>query len=187
MAKQKRENIYENTEPLWKYVKGTGNFNALRDVDQFEKWSTNLSGEEVEDLEVEMKAMLDEAVKLAEEKGKVVKNVADLYKTYEGKKFIVFKKKQYDEETKGPKLYNVHGDELVDLKGFQEPGGGSTLRVRAIIKPYYMATTKTVGLSYGMLACQIIDNKQYVGASGFGDESGGAKEEAPFETESEDY
>ena len=186
MAKVKQApSIFTDTEPLWHYVKGTGQWINVVDVDEYGKWSVNLYGDEVLALETELQAYLDEAVAFAKEQGKDVKAVADLYKEYDGKRYIQFKKPQYDEDTEGPKLYNVHGDEVTGT--FKKPiGGGSTVRVRAMIKPYYMASTKTVGLTYKLLAMQIIENKEYKGASGFGDESGGA-EKAPFETEAEDY
>jgi len=189
MAKRKavkREDIYEGVEPLWKYVRGTGQWNAVIDPDQYDKWSTNLYGDEVLELKEELQAYLDEAVEIAKKAGKVVANIANPYAEYNDKEYIQFKKKFYDEDTTPPKLYNITGEEITgQLKG--EPGGGSELRVRAIFKPYYMATTKTVGLSKGLLAVQIINNKQYVGASGFEDESTGEK--APFDTAeaSEDY
>ena len=50
-------------------------------------------------------------------------------------------------------------------------GNGSIAIVKLFVFPYYMATTKTVGLSMRMNAVQIIDLKEYQ-ASEFGDESG---------------
>lgn len=185
MAKKKFNNIYSETEPLWKYVKGIGQWTNIITADDYDKWSTNFYGQEVEDLEVELQAYLDEAVEFAKKEGKVVNTIAPLYKEYEGKKYIQFKKKKYDEDTEAPKTYNITGEETTgNLKS--EPGGGSTLRLRAMVKPYYMASTKTVGLTYGMLAVQIIENKQYQGASGFEDESTSTAETPPFEM-SEDY
>lgn len=178
MAK-KFNNIYSDTEPLWKYVKGTGQWNNFIKADDYDKWSTNFYGEEVEELETELQAYLDEAVKFAKAEGKEVKNIADLYKTYEGKKYIQFKKKKYDEDTEAPKYYDIHGNEVVD-KNRKEVGGGSTLKLRVMVKPYFMASTKTVGLTYGLLAVQVLENKEYIGASGFEDESG--EEAAPFDT-----
>ena len=184
MAKQK--NIFKDAEPIWKYIKGTGNWNTIIKPDDYDKWSVNLSGQEVEDLEVELQAALDEAEKFAKSKGKNVEKVASPYAEYNGTKYIQFKKPKYDDDTEGPKLYNITGEEVTGQVK-KDPGGGSTLRLRVMFKPYYMAATKTVGLSKKLLAVQIIDNKEYVGASGFEDESGGA-ETPPFEVETtEDY
>ena len=188
MAKKKIVNIFENAEPIWKYVRGTGDWISIIDPDDYEKWRVNFYGEEVEEMETELQGVLDEAVKFAEGEGKVVTTVANLYKEYDGKRYIQFKRKQYDEDTEGPKLYNITGEEITG-KLKKEPGGGSTLRLRVMIKPYYMATTKTVGLSYKLLAVQIIESKEYAGSSGFGDESNG-DDKPPFDAdpaETEDY
>lgn len=181
MAKKKIVSIFKDYDPLWKYVRGVGNWNALIEPDDYEKWSTNLSGPEVDELEDELQAFLDDAVQFVKEEGKVVESIAPIFKeTQEGNKYIQFKKTQYEEDTDGPKLYNVTGEEITG-KLKREPGGGSTLRVKAMIKPYYMATTKTVGLSYKLLAVQIIEAKEYAGSSGFGDESNG--ETPPFDAD----
>lgn len=183
MAKAKIKNIFADHEPIWKYVRGTGNWNAVIEPDDYDKWSINLSGDEVEELEGELQGALDEAVSFAKEEGKVVNTVAELFKkTNDGKRYIQFKKVKYDDDTEGPKLYNISGDEITgQLK--KEPGGGSTFRIKAMIKPYYMATTKTVGLSYKLLAVQIIESKEYAGSAGFGDESN--SETPPFDAESQ--
>lgn len=182
MAKKKIVNIFAEAEPIWKYVKGTGQWINVVEPDDYDKWSVNLYGEEVLEMDDELTAFLEEAVAFAKSEGKDVQTVAQTYKEYDGKKYIQFKRPKYDEDTEPPKLYNIHGDEITGTYK-KEIGGGSTVRVRAMIKPYYMASTKTVGLTYKLLALQIIENKEYKGASGFGDESGGAEptEEAPFE------
>ncbi len=185
MAKKRIVNIFSEAEPLWKYLKGTGQWITVVDADDYDKWSVNLYGDEVLDLRTELQAFLDEAVAFAESEGKEVKNIAGLYKEYQGKEYIQFKKPKYDDDTEPPKLYNITGEEITG-KMKKPIGGGSTVRIRAMIKPYYMASTKSVGLTYRLLALQIIENKEYAGASGFEDESGGSK--APFEVEeSEDY
>lgn len=191
MAKQKtNDNIFKDHEVMWKYVKGIGNWNSVIEVNKYDSWSVNLSGEEVEELEGELQGYLDEAVDFAKEQGKEVDDVADLYKVNkDGKKYIQFKRKGYNGENTPPKLYNIHGDETTGQVK-TEPGGGSTLRLRVMVKPYFMPSKKVgkvevpsiVGLSYQLLAVQIIENKEYAGQSGFGDESGGAKETAPFDT-----
>lgn len=189
MAKKRTPNIFKDAEVLWKYVRGVGQWNAFVEPDDYDKWSTNLYGEEVEELEDEMQAFLDEAVAFAKAEGKDVQTVAPLYKEYEGKRYIQFKRVKYDEDMEAPKYYNIHGDEVTG-KDRKEVGGGSSIRIRAMIKPYYMATTKTVGLSYKLLAVQVLENKEYTGTVGFGDESGGAepKETAPFDTDTDtDY
>jgi hypothetical protein len=183
MAKKKIVNIFEDAEPIWSYIKGTGQWINVVTPDDYDKWSVNLYGDEVMDMEAELTAYVDEAVAYAKEQGKVVENVAYPYAEYDGKKYIQFKKKVYDDATEPPKLYNISGDEITGQYK-KEIGGGSTVRVRAMFKPYYMGTTKTVGVSKKLLALQIIENKEYKGASGFQDES--TTDNAPFDGASPD-
>jgi hypothetical protein len=186
MAKKKVKSVFADYEPLWKFVRGEGYWVNIKDPDDYGNWNVNLYGNEVDELKEELEAYLEDAVEFAKGEGKDVQTVADIYKTdKEGRKFIKFKKPQYDEDTPGPKVFNVTGEEVTD--SWNAPiGGGSKLRVKALIKPYYMPTTKTVGLSFKLLAVQIIENKEFAGGSGFGDESGG--DTPPFDTaENEDY
>lgn len=190
MAKKKIINIFADAEPIWSYIKGTGQWINVVEPDDYDKWSVNLYGDEVLDMEDELNAYIDEAVAFAKAEGKVVDNVAYPYAEYDGKRYIQFKKPVYDDTTEPPKLYNISGDEITGQ--YKKPiGGGSTVRVRAMFKPYYMGSTKTVGISKKLLAMQIIENKEFKGASGFGDESDG--ETVPFdgaakaEAVSEDY
>jgi hypothetical protein len=186
MAKKKVKSIYENTEPLWKYIRGEGYWVSIKEPDDYGNWNVNLYGDEVMELEEELQAYLNEAVEFAKAEGKDVQNVADVFKTdKEGRKYLKAKKTQYDEDTPPPKIYNITGDEVTDE--WKDPiGGGSKLRIKVMIKPYYMNTTKTVGLSTKLMAVQVIKNKEFAGGSGFGDESGG--DTPPFDTvENEDY
>lgn len=189
MAKKKIMNIFADTDPIWKTLKGEGQWNSLVEADDYDKWSTNFYGQDVEDLEEELQAYLDEAVEFAKAQGKEVKGVADIYKEYEGKRYIQFKQKKYDDDTEPPKYYDIYGNEI-EGKNRKEVGGGSTLKIKAMIKPYYLSTTKTIGLTYRLLAFQVIENKVYSGVGGFEDESEGVT--PPFEAdntveENEDY
>jgi hypothetical protein len=199
MAKEKVTNLFKDYDPMWEYVKGEGQWNNFITPDaEYDTWSTNLYGQEVEDLEPALQAYLDEAVEFLKEQGKEPEDLADLYKVKDGKKYINFKRKGYNGENTPPKLYNVTGEEITgELK--QDPWGGSTIRVRAMIKPYFMPAKKQgrtlipsiAGLSYQLLAVQIIENKQGNTQSGFVDESKGG-DVAPFDadpdtTENGDY
>jgi hypothetical protein len=186
MAKKKVKSVFADYEPIWKFVRGTGYWVNIKDPDEYGNWNVNLYGEEVDELEEELKAYLEDAVEFAKEAGKDVQHVADIYKTdKEGRRYIKFKKPQYDEDTPGPKIFDVTGQEVTEE--WNTPiGGGSTLRLKVLIKPYYMPTTKTVGLSYKLIAVQVIKNKEFAGGSGFVDES--SADNPPFDTEdSEDY
>ncbi len=183
MAKKRRAvNIFEDYDPLWRFIRGEGKWVNIVQPDDYGNWSINLYGDEALELETELQAYLDEAVEFAKEKGKDVQVVADLYsKDQEGNKYLKLKKKQYDEDTPRPKIYNVTGEEVTDE--WTEPiGGGSKLRVKVMFKPYYMGSTKSIGLSKKLIAVQIIENKKFAGGGGgFQDESSG--ENPPFETE----
>jgi len=184
MAKRKIKNVFEDYEPLWKFIRGTGKWVNIIKPDDYGSWSLNLYGDEVEELETELQAYLEEAKEFAISEGKDVQVIGDIFGTdSDGNRFIKLKKKQYDEDTPRPKIYNVTGEEVTDQ--WTDPiGGGSKLRVKVMIKPYYMPSTKMLGLSKKLLAVQIIENKQYAGGGGgFQDESSG--DNPPFE--SEDY
>ena len=181
MAKKKIVNIFEDYEPLWKFVRGDGYWVTIKQPDEYGNWGCKLYNGEVPELEEELEAYLAEAVEFAKDKGKDVQNVAPALKTdNEGRKFLKCKKVQYDDDTPPPKIYSITGEEITDT--FNEPiGGGSYIRVKVLIKPYYMGTTKTVGLSSKLLAIQIIKNKEFAGGSGFGNEA--TDDNPPFETE----
>jgi len=189
-AKKQYDNLFGDHEPMWQYVRGTGDWNSfIEPEERYDTWTTQLSGDEVEELEGELQGYLDEAVAFAKESGKVVDDVADLYKVKNGKKYIQFKRKgsKKDGPNTPPKYFNINGDEVTGADR-KEVGGGSTIRIRAMIKPYFMPAKKVgkvdvpsiVGLSYQLLAVQVIENKEYAGASGFGDES--SAEAPPFDT-----
>lgn len=185
MAKKKIKNIFEDYEPLWKFVRGEAKWLYIKEPDDYDNWSLNLYGEEVEDLIPELVEYLAEAVVFAKEQGKEVKTVAEVYKTdQDGNKFIKPKKKKYDEDTYPPKIYNITGDEVTEEFN-KKLGGGTKVRVKLMVKPYYMGTTKTVGLSTKLIAVQVIKPVEYAGGAGFDDESGG--DTPPFDVENEDY
>ena len=186
MAKKRVKSIFEDYDVLWKFARGTAKWAYLLEPDDYGNWSLNLYGPEVEEMEEELQAYLDEAVEFAKEQGKDVQAVAPIYnKDNEGNTFMKVKKKQYDEDTPRPKIFNVTGEDVTDT--WSEPiGGGSTVRVKMLIKPYYMPTTKTVGLSKKLIAVQIIKNKSFTTNGGFTDES--SNDNPPFEVEeSEEY
>ena len=191
MAKRKIKNIFEDWTPEWKFVRGEGKWNYFVEPDDYDNWGTQLYGKEVEELIPELEEIRDKAVEFVKEQGKEVTNVNPVYKEdKEGNKYINFRKKKYDEETTPPKLYNVSGDEITGE--FNQPvGGGSTLRVKTMIKPYYIPASKTVGVSTKLIAVQIIKNNFNGTSAGFSDESG--EDNPPFDfdsskaTESDEY
>jgi hypothetical protein len=60
-------------------------------------------------------------------------------------------------------------------------GNGSRIKLQVGLKPYYMASNNSVGISMRLKRVQIIDLNPYSGGSGFADESDGAEyDDAPF-------
>jgi hypothetical protein len=168
----------------WGYVKGEAKWCKFLKPDDYDKFSVNLSGSDIEDLIVELEAMRDEAVEAVEALGKKA-IPADVYKEEEdGTKFISFKLPAVDYEGKPNKIkvYDVSGNLVEDWD--KEVGNGSVIKIKYQAKPYYMASTKMVGISYRFYAMQIIKLEEYTSKdSGFGDETDG---NAPFDTD-EDF
>lgn len=66
----------------------------------------------------------------------------------------------------------------VKAKLIEDPGligNGSKIKLQAGLKPYYMASSNTVGISVRLKRVQIIDLNPYSGDSGFTDESDGTE------------
>lgn len=76
---------------------------------------------------------------------------------------------------------------IYDVKAtrIQDPGligNGSRIKLQVGLKPYYMASNNSVGISMRLKRVQIIDLNPYGGDTGFTDESDGAEyDDAPFE------
>ena len=132
----------------------------------------------------DMEALRDQGAAEVEAAGKKYA-LADVIKEDEetGKKYIQFKlpPENFKGEAQAPKVFDKHGNEDTDWDKLI--GNGSTVKVKYMAKPYYMNSTKMVGVSYKFYAVQIINLEEYSGGgeSGFGDETG----DAPFDTDSE--
>lgn len=173
---------FEKESAKWGYVKGKTMWCKFLKTDDYGKYSTNLLGDDIEDLIVELEAIRDEAVKAVEDLGKKA-IPADVYKVDdEGNKFISFKlpETNYEGKPNKIKVYDVYGNLMEDWD--KEVGNGSTIKLKYMAKPYYMASTKMVGISYKWYAMQVIDLVEYSGGgdNGFGNE---ADDDAPFDTE----
>ena len=84
-------------------------------------------------------------------------------------------------------MYDAGGNKVVDWDKLV--GNGSVVKVKYRVAPYYMSSTKMVGISYSFYAVQVINLVEFSqGDSGFGGESGGGSD-APFDTDapSEDF
>ena len=84
---------------------------------------------------------------------------------------------------------------LFDAKGKpmnEKIGGGSTIKVNFQPQPYFMASSKTMGISYRIKAVQVIDLQTFSGGAdagkyGFGEEEGYESEGIPQTQPGEDY
>jgi len=181
--------VFSKESSEWKYLKGTAQWAHILEPNQFDKFSIDLYGESVEEHADELENLLDEAYQAVEGLGKKIAGKADLYRTNEetGQKYLQFgQNAEYDGKPNHIDIYDVSGKKVTDTWE-SLIGNGSTVVIKVQFKPYYMATTKMVGISKKFYAIQVINLVEYVGQSGFGDETGDG---APFDTEdskSEDF
>jgi len=179
---------FDKEDSKWMYLKGTAQWAHILEPNQFDKFSVDLYGEDVEELAEELENMLDEVYQAVEEAGKKIAGKADIYRVNEetGKKYLQFgMNAEYDGKPNHIDIYDVYGKKVTDTWD-KLIGNGSTLKIKVQFKPYYMASTKMVGLSKKFYAVQVIDLVEYAGDnSGFGNEAG-AEGDAPFDT-NEDF
>ena len=127
----------------------------------------------------------NEDVAKAQSKGRKVLK-ADLYeKDEEGRIVLKFKQKAVITKKDGSK-FEVKIPQF-DSKGKPMKaniGRDSVIKINFSIKPYYMPTTKTVGLSLRPVAVQVIDLKEF--ANGGSAEAYGFVEEAGYESNGEE-
>jgi len=162
------------------YLKGECKWAELLTPGQFGTFGVKLYGDEVAEMKEELEALQASAAKEIDELGKKY-TLADIYKQdEEGKQFLAFKLPEKDYEGNENKItfYDVVGKKQPDFDSLV--GNGSTIKIKYRIAPYFMASTKMIGISFKFYAVQILDLKEYSGGdSGFTDESSG---EAPFDT-----
>ena len=175
MAKSK--SVIQETEAKFGYVKGTAKWAKVLEAGQFGSFTIDMYGPDVEEMFTEMEALRDSGAKEVDEAGKKYQ-VVDVFKENEetGQKYIQFKLPEmgYDDKVNKVKIFDVSGTEVTDTWD-KLIGNGSTVKVKYMAKPYYMASTKNVGISYKFYAVQIIKLEEYSGGgeSGFGDETSG--------------
>ena len=179
--------IFEGDDSVkFGYVKGTAKWAHVLKPNEFGNFGIDLYGEGIEALIPELEEMRDTAYDLVVAEGKKATK-ADVYKQDEdGNKYIQFKLSELDFEGKPNKIkvYDIHGKLVEDWDKLI--GNGSTVKIKYRAKPYYMSSSKMVGISYRFYAVQVIDLVEYQGGdAGFGDES---DSDAPFDTDIEqDY
>jgi len=186
MAKINKGRVtFESTENVFGYVKGTTKWAKVLEVDDYGKYSVNLYGDDIVELQEELEALRDEAAKEIDELGKKY-TLADVLKTEDdGEQFISFKLAPQDFEGKDQKITMIDvGGNVVD-DWDKLVGNGSKVKIKYRFSPYYMPSTKLLGISYRIYAMQVIDLVEFSkGDSGFGDET---SSDAPFKEEGEDF
>lgn len=180
MAKINKGKVtFEKAEAQFGYVKGECKWAKVLDIDDYGNYSISMYGDEVVELQEELEALRDEAAGEIEALGKPF-NVADVLKTdNDGNKFIGFKlpENDYEGNPNKIKMFDAGGKPVEDWDALV--GNGSKVKIKYRVAPYYMSSTKMVGLSFKFYAVQVIDLVEYTqGDSGFGDETDG---QAPFD------
>ena len=182
-------NPIQNTEAHFGYIKGKCKWAKLLEPDDYDKFSINIipDTESLDNHRIIFDELIDKAKQEVLDAGKKVNGVADYVKEEEdGTEFLSFKlpSTNYEGNPNKIDIYNVHGKKEPDWDKLV--GNGSLVKIKYMAKPYYMASTKMVGVSLRFYAVQIIDLVEYSGGdSGFEDES---SDTAPFELDNnEDF
>ena len=171
----------ESSQPIFGYVKGECKWAKVLEPDDYGNFSISLYGDNVLELEEELVELQKSAAKEIAELGKKYQ-LADIFKEDdEGKKFIGFKlpATNYQGEPNKIDIYDVTGKKVEDWSKLI--GNGSIVKIKYRAAPYYMGSTKMVGISYKFYALQVIDLVEYkAGDKGFGDET---DSDVPFDTD----
>lgn len=175
MAKQK--SIIEQTKAHFGYIKGEAKWAKVLQPGDYGNFEINIYPDEdtINEHIKLFETIRTDAKKEVEELGKKVAGEADVFKEdAEGKRFFQFKLPATDFEGKDNKIdiYDVSGAKVTDTWD-SLIGNGSIVKVRYMAKPYYMASTKMVGISSRFYALQVIKLSEYTGGqdTGFGDET----------------
>ena len=166
-------------------IKGEAKWCKVLEPDQYDNYAVDIYGDITHVVE-EAQAIAEKAKELVEASGKKVAGVANIIKeNNEGGEYIQFKRKGTKADSTPntpPKIYNASGSHV---EGWDKlVGNGSKVGVAYHLAPYYMASTKMVGVSLKFYAVQVIDLVEYSGGGGnnspFENESG---ETVPFDTD----
>lgn len=181
MATITKGRVKFDTENVFGYVKGTTKWAQILEVDDYGKYSVNMYGDDVVELKEELEALRGEAAKEVEELGKKYE-LADVLKTDDvGEEFISFKLPPENYEGKEQKITMLDAGGNVVEYWDKLVGNGSNVKIKYMFSPYYMSSSKMVGISYKIYAMQVINLVEYKASdSGFGDET---VSDVPFEVE----
>jgi len=175
------------SEAKFGYIKGEAKWAELLAPGLYGTYGIKLYGDEVVEMKEELEAMSDSAYDEVIELGKKANKADVLKQDDDGNYFLGFKLKEtkFDGTPNKVTMYDAGGNKVDDWDKLV--GNGSVVKVKYRIAPYYMSSTKMVGISYSFYAVQVINLVEFSqGDSGFGDETDGA---APFDTDtpSEDF
>ncbi len=183
MAEKKQAQVITETEAHFGYLKGTAKWAKVLKIDDYGKFSIDVypSDEALEEHIELFEKIRGDAYAEVEAAGKKIAGAADVFREDdEGKKYFQFKLPElnWKKELNKIDMFNDSGTKQEDWDKLV--GNGSIVKVKYMAKPYYMNSTKMVGVSYRFYACQVIKLVEYSGKveTGFGDESG---DDTPFD------
>ena len=169
------KSVIQETQSKFGYIKGKSMWAKVLEPGEFGKFEVNLYPDEdtLNDFIAEMELLRGDAENEVKEAGKKISGLADVFKEdNDGNRYIAFKlnESNYKGEPNKVDFYDVTGSKVPDWDTMI--GNGSLIKVKYMAKPYYMASTKMVGISYKFFAVQVIKLEEYAGADdGFGDET----------------
>lgn len=185
VTENKGKVLFAKEDAHFGYLKGKCKWAKVLKPDDYGNYSISMYVDD--DVLQEHKDLFDNMIKQAADAvsgiGKKVNGTADAVKEdKDGKEYFGFKlAAEYDGKPNHIEIYDMYGKKVDDWDKLI--GNDSTVKIKYKATPYYMASTKQVGLSYKFYAVQVIDLKEYSGggSSGFGDET----DSAPFDTDGE--
>ena len=157
------------------YIKGTAQWAKILQPGEYGSYEVDLYPDEetLEHFKSIAGPICDESKEAIEGLGKKVSGIADFIKDKDGKEYIKFKlpAEKYDGTPQKPVVVDAGGTTQPDWD--QLIGNGSIVKLKYWMSPYYMASSKAVGVSLKFNAIQVIKLEEYAGGdTGFGDESG---------------
>lgn len=166
-------------------IKGEAKWCKVLEPDQYDNYAVDIYGD-FSHVQEEAEAIGAKAAELVEASGKTVNGIASPTKeNNDGVEYVQFKRKGSKADgtpNTPPKIYNAQGSLVENWSKLI--GNGSKLGVAYYLAPYYMASTKMVGVSLKFYAVQVIDLVEYSGGGGnnspFDNESG---DDVPFDTD----
>jgi hypothetical protein len=174
------ESPIKTTEAHFGNIKGTAKWAHVLSPNQFGTYSIDIYPDQdtMETHVALFEQMRDSAKEEVVAAGKKIRSLADVFKTDdEGKTYLQFKLPTEDKDGKAQvvPVHDVTGKKVPDWD--QLIGNGSVVKVKYMAKPYYMNSTKAVGVSYKFFAVQVINLVEYTGGAGggFDDESGNSE------------